>query len=143
MQQIKNKKRVRAYGEVFTAEREIKNMCDLVPVWKDLDATFLEPSCGNGNFLVEILKRKLELCKNGSDILRAVQSIYGVDLLPDNVKESKKRMYELIKKTGIAFDEKKVTLVLNCNIQQGDFLTKKKANGKEIMFIQWRINNND
>lgn len=138
MQQIKSKKRVKDFAEVYTAEREVKAMCDLVPVWNELDATFLEPSCGNGNFLLEILQRKLDICKDSNDILRAIQSIYGVDILSDNVRETKQRMYELLKKSGIAFDEEKVLLVLNCNIQQGDFLTKKKANGKELIFVKWR-----
>jgi type I restriction-modification system DNA methylase subunit len=62
--QIKSKERVAERGEVFTAEREVKAMCDLV---KDecerIDSRFLEPACGDGNFLAEILRRKLDVVK--------------------------------------------------------------------------------
>ena len=59
--QVKSKKRVADFGEVFTAEREVNAMLNLLPetIWHNITATFLEPSCGNGNFLAEILSRKL------------------------------------------------------------------------------------
>jgi type I restriction-modification system DNA methylase subunit len=58
--QVKSKKRVAEHGEVFTAEREVKAMCDLVKQETErIDSRFLEPACGNGNFLAEILSRKL------------------------------------------------------------------------------------
>ena len=64
--QIKSKRRVRDYAEVFTNEREVKAMCDLIPedMYSDLTKTFLEPACGEGVFLIEILKRKLAHCKD-------------------------------------------------------------------------------
>lgn len=62
--QVKSKERVAEHGEVFTAEREVKAMCDLVSTQCDnVDATFLEPACGDGNFLSEILARKLARVK--------------------------------------------------------------------------------
>lgn len=61
--QIKSRERVRAHGEVFTAEREVKAMCDLVKEETErIDSRFLEPACGDGNFLAEILHRKLAVC---------------------------------------------------------------------------------
>ena len=58
--QVKSRERVAAHGEVFTAEREVKAMCDLVkPETERIDSRFLEPACGDGNFLAEILTRKL------------------------------------------------------------------------------------
>lgn len=64
---IKSKQRVSDFGEVFTPAHIVKDMCDLVPaeMWVSIDITFLEPACGTGNFLAEILARKLELCKTG------------------------------------------------------------------------------
>lgn len=66
--QVKSKQRVADHGEVFTNEREVKAMVDLV--WRafgtseqKISKTFLEPACGSGNFLVEILERKLETIK--------------------------------------------------------------------------------
>lgn len=92
--QIKTKQRVQKFGEVFTAEREVKAMCDLVPEWT-ITNTVLEPSCGNGNFLVEIAERKFELCHSAKDGLQALASITGIDIQEDNVIESRKRLLVL------------------------------------------------
>ena len=62
--QVKSKRRVADHGEVFTAESEVSAMLDLVKQETErIDSRFLEPACGIGNFLVEILKRKLEIVK--------------------------------------------------------------------------------
>ena len=62
--QIKSRKRVVDHGEVFTNEREVKAMCDLVnDETQRIDSRFLEPACGDGNFLAEILDRKLAVVK--------------------------------------------------------------------------------
>lgn len=92
--QIKSKKRVRDFGEVFTNEREVKAMCDLIPseVWENIESTFLEPCCGNGNFLVEIYARKLKHCNNEKDGLKALTSIFGIDIQEDNVIENRERL---------------------------------------------------
>ena len=92
--QIKSKKRVKEFAEVFTCEREVKAMCDLIPaeIWERIDSTFLEPACGTGNFLVEIYARKLEHCKDEKDGLKALASIVGIDIQQDNVDESRLRL---------------------------------------------------
>ena len=97
MKQIKSKARVNKFAEVFTAEREVKAMCDMIPeeVWDDIGSTFLEPACGNGNFLVEIFKRKLQRCETPYQALIALQSIRGIDIQQDNVEESKARLFNL------------------------------------------------
>ena len=92
--QVKSKQRVADHGEVFTAEREVKAMCDLVAdECLRIDSRFLEPACWNGNFLTEILSRKLDVVtkrykKSPYDYERnallALGSIYGVDIMPDN-----------------------------------------------------------
>lgn len=94
---IKSKERVKDFGEVYTAEREVKAMCNLIPseIWENIDSTFLEPSCGNGNFIIEILARKLFRCKNEAEVIRAYNSIWGIDILPDNCEETKKRMLDM------------------------------------------------
>ena len=62
--QIRSKERVSAHGEVFTNPREVNAMLDLVkPETERIDSRFLEPACGDGNFLVEILRRKLAVCE--------------------------------------------------------------------------------
>ena len=68
---IKSKKRVKDFAEVYTPQFIVKDMCDLIPseIWENIESTFLEPACGNGNFLVEIYARKLERCKDENDNL--------------------------------------------------------------------------
>ena len=92
--QIKSKKRVKEFAEVYTNECEVKAMCDLIPkeTWDNIESTFLEPTCGNGNFLVEIYSRKLERCKDEKDGLKALASIVGIDIQEDNVHESRVRL---------------------------------------------------
>ena len=91
---IRSKQRVKDFAEVFTAEREVKAMCDLIPAetWDNIESTFLEPACGTGNFLVEIFARKLERCKDIKDGLKALASIVGIDIQQDNVDESRARL---------------------------------------------------
>lgn len=97
MSQIKSKQRVKEHAEVFTAEREVKAMCDLIPseTWENITSTFLEPACGTGNFLAEIYSRKLQRCKNEVDGLKALNSIFGIDILADNVCESRQRLVDM------------------------------------------------
>lgn len=98
MKQIKSKDRVKKFGEVFTPPHIVNDMCDMIPsdIWENIGSTFLEPTCGNGNFLVEILNRKLERCSTEQDCIKALESIYGIDILQDNVEESKQRMLNII-----------------------------------------------
>ena len=97
--QIKSKARVKERGEVFTAEREVKAMCDLIPedIWRDITKTFLEPACGNGNFLVEIFERKLKYSKNEKDGLKALASIVGIDIMEDNCFEYQRTNTAVVK----------------------------------------------
>lgn len=103
--QIKSKERVAKHGEVFTDEKIVKAMCDLVKAETErIDSRFLEPACGNGNFLAEILQRKLAVVerrygKKPAEYerysLQALASIYGVELLADNVAECRDRLFAL------------------------------------------------
>ena len=103
--QVKSKKRVADHGEVFTAEREVNAMLDLVKQETDrIESRFLEPACGDGNFLAEILRRKLAVVKkqygkNPHDYEKyavvAVSSIYGVELLTDNAQECRARLFDI------------------------------------------------
>lgn len=94
---IKSKQRVKDFAEVFTPKHIVKDMCDLVPeeMWTNVETTFLEPACGTGNFLAEILERKFKLCEDWEDGLRALKSVYGVDIQQDNVEEAKGRLFEM------------------------------------------------
>lgn len=135
--QIKSKARVKERGEVFTAEREVKAMCDLIPeeVWHDINATFLEPACGNGNFLVEIFERKLKYCKDEKDGLKALASIVGIDIMEDNCFESRVRLMTMYCKAFPKVSEVSLLLasgILRNNILCGDSLKIMK---------EWEENN--
>lgn len=99
--QIKSRQRVADHGEVFTNPREVNAMLDLV---RDesfrLDSRFLEPACGDGNFLIEILRRKLSFLKDLKSqtewefqSLIAVGSCYGIELLEDNAEACRERLF--------------------------------------------------
>jgi hypothetical protein len=87
---IKSKTRVKANGEVFTPMALVSEILDRLPVdnWRP-EKTYIDPACGSGNFLVEIVARKI---KFGSTPLQALQTAYGIDIMPDNVAECQERL---------------------------------------------------
>lgn len=151
--QIVSKRRVADYGEVYTDKREVNAMLDLVKHQTErIDARFLEPACGTGNFLTEILRRKLcivetrygksELEYERNAVL-AVSSIYGVDILEDNVIECRRRLLDIVDRHyGRLFKDEflgAVKFILNRNIIWGDALTYKTVgeNPQPIIFSSW------
>ncbi len=151
--QVKSVDRVRDHGEVLTAKREVEAMLDLVKNESErIDSRFLEPACGDGNFLVAILERKLKTVisrykSKKADfevqMLSALSSIYGIDLLEDNIELAIQRMLEIActcyKNTlKISPDNEFQSImqfVLKKNILQGDSL-----NGiDKIIFTQWTL----
>ncbi|MDR1776849.1 MAG: hypothetical protein LBR31_03335 [Desulfovibrio sp.] len=153
--QIQSRRRVTDHGEVFTAEREVKAMLDLVKQETErIESRFLEPACGNGNFLAEILRRKLDVVKsrygnNPPDYEKyavlAVTSIYGVDILADNVDACQNRMFGIFDDAYAANCREEtsnecreaVRHILRHNILCGDALTLKTAEGNPIVFAEW------
>lgn len=154
-QQVKSKSRVAAHGEVFTAEREVKAMCDLVKTETErIESRFLEPACGNGNFLAEVLSRKLAVVKKRYSkspfdyqrySVQAVMSLYGVELLPDNAAECRARLFALWDKEYTAAVKNRmeepcraaVRYILEKNILCGDALTMLQGDGQPILFAEW------
>nr|WP_314741150.1 DNA methyltransferase [uncultured Haemophilus sp.] len=154
--QIKSKQRVADHGEVFTREQEVNAMLDLV---KDQtsrpEARFLEPACGDGNFLIEILKRKLEVVAKTYQksqreyefyAVLSICSIYGIELLKDNVEACRKRLlsyfvlqYKQVFKESI--NEECITVaefILGLNIVEGNALTMCYTDtDKPLHFSQW------
>lgn len=153
--QIKSKKRVADHGEVFTSEREVNAMIDLVNQEADrIDSRFLEPACGNGNFLTAILERKLALVakrykKNQNDYesyaMLAISSIYGIDIQDDNVKECQKRLLKQFEEVYKDLFKKKVKeeivqaaeYILSKNIVCGNALDMKRNDGTPIVLSEW------
>ena len=156
MSQVKSKKRVTDHGEVLTSEREVNAMLDLVKQETErIDSRFLEPACGNGNFLAEVLRRKLAVVeakykKSQLDYERyaiiAISSIYGVDILEDNAQECRERLFNIFDEqyTKLYQTECKeecrssVKFLLNRNILWGDALDFTNPVTKEpIVFSEW------
>lgn len=159
--QTKSKERVKDFGEVFTNPREVNAMLDLV---KDesyrIDSTFLEPACGTGNFLVEIIDRKMKTIEKAnivnqddweSHVLVTVGSIYGIDIQEDNCQESRARMLEIVKEyyqkayqanQRNSFIEA-IKYIMDKNIILGDGLTGLQVGeankDKPIMFSEWNV----
>lgn len=156
-EQVKSKQRVADHGEVFTNEREVNAMLDMVKQETErIDSRFLEPACGDGNFLAEILRRKLAVVdqrygKNAPDWEKyafvAVGSIYGVELLPDNAAECRERLLTIAddswcKATKAAGDARflnAIRFLLSRNILNGDALTMLDAQGNPIIFSEWSL----
>lgn len=97
-----DKERVRKFGEVFTPEHIVNNMLDMLekenPGAFSPGTTFLEPTCGEGAFVVEILRRKFQNCKTRADYTTAIESVYGMELLKDNVEITIHNVTELCEK---------------------------------------------
>ena len=155
--QVKSKQRVADHGEVFTNEREVKAMCDLVKHETErIDSRFLEPACGEGAFLTEILRRKLAVVKSkyGKSpfdyeryAVLAITSIYGVDILEDNTEICRQKLFEIWNKEyttnakAQANDQCRETVkfILHKNILCGDALTMQQAGGSPIIFAEWNL----
>lgn len=155
--QIVSKERVTDRGEVFTAEREVNAMLDLVSQEAErFDARFLEPACGNGNFLAPILKRKLGILKRRyakSQIeferygVIAVGSIYGIDIDEDNVRSCRHRLLTIFMDTysslfRVGYNRayvEAVTCIFEKNIILGDARTLKTIGGQPITFSEWSL----
>lgn len=158
--QIKSKERVSQHGEVFTAEREVNAMLDLVAQETErIESRFLEPACGDGNFLIEILRRKLAVCRKRVEAKQytqlqyernavlAVSSIYGIELLQDNAEACRKRLFRYFcEQYEELFGERckqqcrdAVEYLLQKNIIMGDALTYKRVDNPNewIIVSEW------
>ena len=153
--QVVSRQRVADHGEVYTAKREVCAMLDLVKEETErIDSRFLEPACGTGNFLVEILNRKMEavrkkFSKNRYEYdlasAQAVSSMYGVELLPDNVETCQNRLLQQYLETYQQHQhadaspelERCIRFLLMKNILCGDALTMLQQDGQPITFCEW------
>lgn len=157
---IKSKLRVQKHGEVFTPKRIVKKMLDVQEIKEACESiltTFLEPSAGEGAFLVAILERKLNIVvKNYNDdlgrfenySLLALTSLYGIELLEDNAQTCMLNMFQVyydIYQEQVRYHNgklKKKVLdsakeIISSNIRQGNFLTKQSIDGNPLVFSEW------
>jgi hypothetical protein len=148
---VKSKQRVADHGEVFTPPWLVEAMLDLVKGETErIDSRFLEPACGSGNFLVQILRRKLaavELKYAKSDFERrhyallALMCIYGIELLPDNIAECRANLLEIFAEYLSVEPSHELyraaSWVLSQNLVHGDALTMRTHDGQAISFAEW------
>jgi hypothetical protein len=157
--QIKTKKWVADHGEVYTAPREVNAMLDLVRQETErIESRFLEPACSSGNFLIEILTRKLAKIAScyGKSVLEyeryavsVIASLYGIDILEDNVLECRNRLYDYFTTCymdlfGLFQNDdlpNTIKYILSRNIVWGDALTLQTTgdNPKPIVFSEWSL----
>lgn len=155
--QVVSRERVANHGEVYTNTREVNAMLDLVKQETErIDSRFLEPACGHGNFLIEVLSRKLKVVedrykKSQTEFecysIIAVSSLYGIDILEDNVLFCRKRLfdkfnavYKKIYKNEIKNEcINTIEFILSKNIAWGDALTFQTASNppRPIIFSEW------
>jgi SAM-dependent methyltransferase len=117
--ETKGNERIKHLGEVFTPQELVCNMMEQVPltVWESEEKTFLDPACGNGNFLVEILRTRLA---HGVGLIPALKTLYGVDIMKDNILESRKRLLDICSEHGHA--QESAESIINNNIFVADAL---------------------
>lgn len=148
---VKSKKRVADHGEVFTPAWMVEAMLDLMKDESErIDSRFLEPACGNGNFLAQILRRKLtavELKYGKSNFERrhyallALMCLYGIELLPDNIAECRRNLLaifaEYLSLTPSDDFYRAAFYVLSQNLVHGDAQTMRANDGLPITFAEW------
>lgn len=148
---IKSRKRVVDHGEVFTPPWLVEKMLDLVKGETErIDSRFLEPACGSGNFLVPILQRKLAAVEarygkmefeKRHYALVALASLYGIELLADNIVECRANMLDVFSQfLGLTEDDdiyRAASHFLSTNLIHGDALTMKDAGGMPITVVEW------
>src|SRR6266498_2106165 len=151
MSLFKSKQRVADHGEIFTPAWMVEAMLNLVKDETDrIDSRFLEPACGSGNFLVQVLRRKLaavELKFGKSEFekrhyaLLGLMCIYGIELLDDNIAECRENLLEIFA-AYLGIDEsddfcRAAGYVLSQNLIHADALTMRTNLGQPIVFAEW------
>ncbi len=148
---MKSKQRVADHGEVFTPGWMVESMLDLVQNESErIDSRFLEPACGSGNFLVQVLKRKLLSVEKGygknsfekiHHAFLALMCVYGIELLEDNAEECRANLLSVFAEYLNAEMDSTIFRaavgVLRGNIVQGDALAMKTPTGEPIVFPEW------
>lgn len=149
--QIKSKKRIADFGEVFTAHKQVSDMIDMVDITiSQIETTVFEPACGSGNFLIELLSRKQKTIMIISDkqyqteynTLKAVASLYGVDIQKDNVLECRERLFHKAIGNCKHWSASFLTMlreILNANIICGDTLSMIAEDGTPLTIPEWEI----
>lgn len=107
-------------NEFFTPYELIKKMSDIIPDedWSNPNKTFLEPCFGNGQFVLYIIYKRL---RSGIDLITTLNTLYGIELMQDNVIETKSRIYKLLDTLNVQYDINIVQPILDKNLVCSDF----------------------
>lgn len=161
---IKSKSRVQKHGEVFTPSWMVQKMLKtegIKEACENIETTFLEPAAGEGNFLIAILSKKLDmvaekysksLVQYENFSLYALSTLYGIELLEDNAQICTMNLFDVYKdmyaQVADKFDQSirknvkdSAMTIISANIAQGNFLTRKTASGTSIVFSEWKMTN--
>lgn len=159
---IKSKERVKNHGEVFTPKKVVDfmlNQPEIQEKLKSLTSTFLEPAAGEGAFLIEILRRKLQLATDLSktineyeeNLLIALTSLYGIELLEDNCQQLQVNMFyefysayekNIMQKYSTKLNQKVIDsakVIIQANIVQGDALKYTNNKNEPIILSEWTV----
>lgn len=154
-QTVQSRHRIIRHGEVFTPPQLVNDMLDLVAhECERIDSRFLEPACGDGNFVAEVLRRKLltvektrrRFCRKWErDAFLCVCSGYGIELLFDNVIDCRNRLLTIVDQSHRRLFKKPlsrravtaVQYVLSRNIVHADALAMRALNDRPIVFSEW------
>lgn len=160
---VKSRKRVIDHGEVYTPPGLVNDMLNLPGVAHEcerVDSRFLEPACGTGNFLAEVLRRRLAAVDRKHkpqtrwepNALLGLACLYGIELLHDNVNDCRDRLYSLFaehytKRYGNQIKPECLTAarhIVRCNIVQGDALKMTTVGDKvlparPLVFTEWSL----
>lgn len=157
----RTRQRVIDHGEVFTPPGLVNDMLDLVAhECERVDSRFLEPACGHGNFLAEVLRRRLAMVdlrhkartQWEPNALLGLASLYGIELLQDNVNDCRDRLHAIFadayaKRFGTKARPEVLAAarqVLGCNIVRGDALKMTTVGddlhrARPLVFIEWSL----
>jgi hypothetical protein len=159
---VKSRQRIIDHGEVFTPPKLVNDMLDLVAhECQRIDSRFLEPACGDGNFLAEVLRRRLAVVDHRAkcaivrwekDALLGLACLYGIELLCDNVNECRDRLHAIFTDaytTRFGSQARPAVLhaarhIVRTNIHQGDALAMTTVGDKAfparpLIFTEWSL----
>lgn len=128
----KRKERHHITQEDFTPIEIVKQLCDNLPndLYTDFSKTFCDPCMGTGNIILYVLEKRLMICKSSNDVINALSTLYGVELMQDNVDECKERVLDLLDKMNIDYDKSQAIKIMDKNLICSDFF--------EWDFENWR-----
>jgi hypothetical protein len=126
----KNNKNGKSTAEFFTPYEIVKKMAEKVSeeVWADPTKTFCEPCFGNGQFVLYIIWKRLTC---GIEVKQVFETLYGVELMADNVAETKERIFNLLNTMQVEYNKEEIKQILDEHLVCSDFFEWDFENWKK------------